>query len=680
MRENPLLNIDGLPEFSKIIPAHVEPAIDQIIAENQQIMQSLLAENTSYDWENLIEPLDLAQDRLQKAWSPVRHMNSVVNTPELREVYNACLAKLSAYYTDIGQNTELYRAYQSIRDSETFPQLDQAQQKSIDDALRGFRLSGVSLPEDKKLRFKEIQQELSALQSSFEENVLDATNAWTKHFDSVEALSGLPESALDMAMQAAEQRELDGWVITLEFPSYYSVITYADDRELRQSVYEAYVTRASDIGPGDGQWDNSENMIRILALRQESAELLGFVNYAEESIETKMAESPESVMQFLSDLSDKSRTFARMELEQLSSFASEGLGISSMEPWDIAYASEKLRQEKYQLSGEELKPYFPVDKVTQGLFDLCTRLFGIKITEVSRIDTWHPDVRFYEISDQAGNLRGRFYFDLYARQHKRGGAWMDECINRLRRAEGIQTPVAYLTCNSTPPVGDKPALFTHDEVITLFHEFGHGLQHMLTQVEYPDVSGISGIEWDAVELPSQFMENWCWEKEALDLFARHYETGEAMPDDLYKRLESTRHFQAAMQMLRQIEFALFDIRIHADPQSVGEQGIQGVLDQVREEVAVLIPPDWNRFQHGFSHIFAGGYAAGYYSYKWAEVLSADAFARFEEEGLFNPMVGTEFLQTVLEMGGSQKAMDVYKAFRGREPTIDALLRHNGLAA
>jgi oligopeptidase A len=680
MSENPLLNIDGLPKFSRILPEHVEPAIDQIIAENQQIMEKLLAENTSYDWENLIEPLDLAQDRLQQAWSPVRHMNSVVNTPELREVYNACLPKLSAYYTDIGQNAKLYKAYQSIRDSKAFSGFEQAQKKSIDDALRGFRLSGVSLNVEKKARFKEIQQQLSALQSSFEENVLDATNAWTKHFNSAEELSGLPESALEMASQAAKQRELDGWLITLEFPSYYSVITYADDRALRQCVYEAYVTRASEIGPGAGQWDNSENMLDILAFRQESAELLGFANYAEESIETKMAESPESVMQFLSDLSDKSKTFAQSELEQLRVFAREQLNMPSLEPWDIAYASEKLRQDKYQLSEEELKPYFPVDHVTQGLFDLCTRLFGIQITEVKGIDTWHPDVRFYEIRDRAGILRGQFYFDLYARQHKRGGAWMDECINRLRKAEGIQTPVAYLTCNSTPPVGDKPALFTHDEVITLFHEFGHGLQHMLTQVEYPDVSGISGIEWDAVELPSQFMENWCWEKEALDLFARHYETNEPMQETLYKRLQSTRHFQAAMQMLRQVEFALFDIRIHADPQAVSDKGIQGVLDQVRQEVAVLIPPEWNRFQHGFSHIFAGGYAAGYYSYKWAEVLSADAFARFEEEGLFNPMVGTEFLQTVLEMGGSQKAMDVYKAFRGREPTIDALLRHNGLAA
>jgi len=677
---NPLLNFETLPQFSSIKPEHVEPAIDQLLAENRELLKKLLNANQAYTWENLIAPLDEAANRLERSWSPVRHLNSVMNSPELREAYNRCLSKLSEYHTEIGQNEDLYQAYLSIRDSAQFAELTVAQQKSIEDSIRGFQLSGVDLDSDKKEQYKKLQQELTQLHSKYEENLLDATNAWTQQFDHVEALKGLPESALAMAEEAAKQRELEGWAITLEFPSYYSVVTYADDRALREEIYRAYVTRASDQGPHAGEWDNTRLMEEILVLRQRGARLLGFENYAEKSLATKMARDSQEVIDFLKDLASRSRPRAEEEFKELSAFAASELSIDQVQPWDVAYASEKLRQSAYDLAQEDLKPYFPVDKVIEGLFNLVERLFGMRIEEVKGIDTWHPDVQFFVIHDTEGNLRGQFYFDLYARQNKRGGAWMDECVNRMRINNQVQVPVAYMTCNSSPPAGGKPALFTHDEVTTLFHEFGHGLQHMLTLVDYPDVSGINGIEWDAVELPSQFMENWCWEKEALDLFARHYETGEPMPQALYDKLVATRHFQAAMMMVRQIEFALFDMMIHVDEERVKQEGIQQVLDDVRQEVSVIIPPDWNRFQHGFTHVFAGGYAAGYYSYKWAEVLSADAFARFEEEGLFNAQVGRDFLHTVLELGGSQKAIDVYTEFRGREPSIDALLRHNGLAA
>jgi oligopeptidase A len=678
--DNPLLDFSGLPKFSLIRPEHVEPAIDQLLAENREQLARILSKQQDFNWDNLVAPLDQMEDQLQRAWSPVRHLNSVVNTAEMREAYNACLPKLSAYHTELGQNDALFNAYTRLKESSEFSRLDAAQKKCIEDSLKGFQLSGIGLPEDKKKRFKDIQQELSRLHSLYEENVLDATNAWFRNFESVEALKGLPESALDMAKEAAGQRDLTGWVITLEFPSYYSVVTYAEDRSLREEIYRAYVTRASDQGPNAGQWDNSEIMLQILELRDEAARLLGYQNYSEKSLSMKMAESPDQVMDFLTDLANRAKPQAEKEMLELKAFAKAELGLDEVQPWDLAFVSEKLRQQAYQLSQEDVKPYFPVDYVIKGLFDLVYRLFGITIQERSDIDTWHPDVRFYDIRDESGQLRGQFYFDLYARQNKRGGAWMDECINRMHHQDQLQTPVAYLTCNSTPPAGGKPALFTHDEVTTLFHEFGHGLQHMLTTIDYPEVSGINGVEWDAVELPSQFMENWCWEKEALNLFARHFESGEVMPNELFDRMNATRHFQAAMQMLRQIEFAMFDMRMHSNHDLVMKEGIQQLLDEVREEVSVIIPPDWNRFQHGFSHIFAGGYAAGYYSYKWAEVLSADAFSRFEEEGLFNEQVGKDFLHTVLEQGGSRKAMEVYKEFRGREPSIDALLRHNGLAA
>ncbi len=678
---NPLLEMTGLPPFAHIRPEHVEPAIDTLLAENRAAVERLLAENREYTWTSLVQPLEEMEDRLSRVWAPVSHMNSVVNSEALRQAYNACLPKLSEYSTELGQNARLHAAYKSLHDTGEYARLDRAQQKVIDDALRDFHLSGVDLPPQKQQRFKEIRQRLSQLATRYEENVLDATQGWQRHVTDEGMLSGLPESARAMARQAAEQKGLEGWLFTLDFPSYYAVVSYADDRELRREMHEAYVTRASDQGPNAGKWDNSEVMEEILALRHELANLLGYRTYAERSLATKMADSPERVLGFLHDLAKRSRPQAQKELAELEDFARAKFGIDTLQPWDIAYYSEKLREHTYAISQEALKPYFPETKVIPGMFEVVGRLYGITIREVEGVEVWHPDVRFYEIRDDAGELRGQFYLDLYARENKRGGAWMDDCRGRFRHADGsLQTPVAFLTCNLTPPVGDKPALFTHDEVITLFHEFGHGLHHMLTRIDYIDVSGINGVPWDAVELPSQFMENWCWEKEALDLIAGHYETGEPLPDDLYRRMYAAKNFQAGMMMVRQLEFALFDFRLHHeyDPQQGGR--IQAILDEVRAEVAVVKPAPFNRFQHSFTHIFAGGYAAGYYSYKWAEVLSADAFSLFEERGIFDPETGRRFLHAILEQGGSRDPMELFVEFRGREPRIDALLRHSGIAA
>ncbi|MFP4079497.1 MAG: oligopeptidase A [Ectothiorhodospira sp.] len=676
---NPLLEMQELPPFGDIRPEHVEPAIDRVLAENRAAIQRLLDQPGPFTWENLVHPLDLLEDRLERIWSPVRHMNAVVNSEALREAYNRCLPKLSDYATEMGQNTRLFQAFQSIAQGPGFTRLTPPQQRVITNALRDFHLSGVDLPEDQKARYKAIAQELSALTARFEENVLDATQGWQLQITDPQRLAGLPESALDMLRQAARQRDQEGYLLTLEFPAYYAVMTFAEDRELRREVYTAYVTRASDQGPHDPGLDNSGVMERILALRHEQAQLLGHPSYAHLSLATKMADSPEQVTGFLEDLAQRAGPAARHELDSLQAFARERLGLDTLEAWDLSFASERLRQHAFQLSQEDLKPYFPVDRVLQGLFDLVERLYQVRIQPAGDAPTWHPDVRFYAIRDPDGTPRAWFYLDLYARSQKRGGAWMDDCRGRLRDGQRLQLPVAYLTCNSTPPVDGKPALFTHDEVLTLFHEFGHGLHHMLTRVDHPGVAGINGVEWDAVELPSQFMENWCWERESLDLISGHHETGEPLPGELFDKLTATRHFQAAMQMMRQLEFSLFDMRLHAEYDPARGGRVQEILDQVREQVSVVRPPAFNRFQHGFSHIFAGGYAAGYYSYKWAEVLSADAFARFEEEGLFNPQTGRAFLTGILEQGGSRPALELFRAFRGREPEIDALLRHSGLA-
>ncbi|WP_457670968.1 oligopeptidase A [Thiolapillus sp.] len=674
---NPLLNFDGLPRFTQITAQHVEPAVDYLLKDNRKQIQALLEKLPEPDWFNFIEPLEVLNDRLSRAWSPVSHLNAVMNSEEMRQAYNACLPRLSEYATEMGQNEALFRAYQTVEAHASG--LDTAQRKLLQNALREFRLSGVDLSAEKKRRFGEIASRLSEINARYEENLLDATNAWRKLVADESLLAGLPPSALELAAQTARQRGEEGWMLTLEFPSYLPVITYADRRELRREMYEAYATRASDQGPDAGKFDNSEIMEEILALRYEMAGLLGFANYAERSLATKMARSPEEVLTFLRDLAARAKKQGAAELAELQDFAREQYGVAELEAWDIPYYSEKLRQHRYSISQEELKPYFPETRVIPGMFEVIGRVFAVDIREsTEKVETWHADVRFYEIRDRSGTLLGQFYFDLYARPNKRGGAWMADAISRMKTRNKEQLPVAFMTCNFTPPVGDKPALLTHEEVQTLFHEFGHGLHHMLTQVDYPSISGISGVAWDAVELPSQFMENWCWEKEALALFSGHYKTGEPLPEALYERMLAARNFQSAMQLLRQLEFSLFDFLIHLQYDAEKGGRIYETLEAVRREVAVVQPPAWNRFAHGFSHIFGGGYAAGYYSYKWAEVLSADAFSLFEEKGVFDQETGLSFRKNILEKGGSEDAMDLFVAFRGREPSIEALLRHSGI--
>lgn len=677
---NPLLEQTALPAFSKVEPRHVEPAIDQLLEENRAEIARILADKDNISWENTIEPLEALDERLSRAWSPVKHLNAVKNSDDLRKAYNACIAKLSAYSTELGQNEAYYAACKQIAESAEFDQLTQPQKKVIENALRDFRLSGIELNEADRARYKEIRQQLSKVSSSFEENLLDATNAWKKHITNEDDLAGLPESTRQLAAQLAQRDELEGWVFTLDFPCYMPVMTYSDDQGLRREMYEAFVTRASDQGPNADQWDNSKNMEALMALRQELASLLGFENYAAYSLATKMARETHEVTDFLSDLAARSRPYAEQDLAELQAFAEAEFGVDTLHAWDMSYYAEKLRQHRYDLSQEMVRPYFPAPKVIAGLFSVVKQLYGLKIVENTQVDVWDDEVQFFEIRDEQDQVRGSFYLDLYARPHKRGGAWMDECLTRKRTDAGVQQAVAYLTCNFTPPVGDQPALLTHSEVTTLFHEFGHGLHHMLTKIEVGGVSGINGVAWDAVELPSQFMENWCWEREALALISGHVESGEPIPDELFEKMQAAKNFQSGLHMLRQIEFALFDFRLHMQTEKVSASDIQGLLDQVRSEVSVVKTPEFNRFQHSFAHIFAGGYAAGYYSYKWAEVLSADAFSLFEENGIFDRNTGERFMQAILEQGGSRDAMELFVEFRGREPQIDPLLRHSGLLA
>ncbi|WP_421344482.1 oligopeptidase A [Aeromonas veronii] len=678
---NPLLSMDSLPPFSQIQPDHVQPAVTQAIADCKQKIKDVLAHAEPHTWDSLIAPLEEVNDRLARIWSPVSHLNSVLNSEPLRAAHDACLPLLSEFQTYVGQHEGLYQAYLALSESDDFPRLGGAQRKEIQNTLRDFRLSGIGLPAEAQQRYGEIQARLSELASRFSNNVLDATQGWHKLVADEAELAGLPESVLAAARQMAELKGKEGWLFTLDIPSYLPVMMYADNRELRAEMYEAFTTRASDQGPNAGKWDNSAIMTELLTLRSELAQLLGFANYAELSLATKMADKTSQVVDFLTDLAAKSLPQGKAELEEIRAFAAEQHGQSELAAWDIAYYAEKLKQHKFSISDEQLRPYFPANKVVKGLFEVVKRVFGMKVRERLGIDTWHPDVRFYDIFDSEDELRGSFYLDLYAREHKRGGAWMDVCLGRRYRQDGsLQKPVAYLTCNFNGPVDGKPALFTHDEVVTLFHEFGHGIHHMLTRIDVAGVAGINGVAWDAVELPSQFLENWCWESEALAFISGHYETGEQLPADLLEKMLTARNFQAAMQMLRQLEFALFDFRLHQEFDPAKPEQIPALLDEVRSQVAVMTPPAFNRFQHSFSHIFAGGYAAGYYSYKWAEVLSADAFSRFEEEGIFNPATGQSFLQNILEKGGSKEPMELFRAFRGREPKVDALLRHSGIAA
>ena len=668
-----------LPLFSKVNPKEIQQQVTQIIEHCKAVIEQCLQQTGAFNWQNLVAPIEEADDVLSKYWSPVSHMNSVVSNDALREAHDGCLPLLSEYSTWVGQHKGLCDAYQQIADSDEFESLTQAQQRVITDTLLDFKLSGVALPEDKKQRYAEIKSRLSALTSGFGNNVMDATLAWSKLVTDSSELSGLPDTDLQAAQQAAQAKEQEGWLFTLDFPSYMPVMTYCENPALRQEMYEAFVTRASELGPNAGKYDNGPVITEIMALRQELAKLLDFDSYSDYSLAQKMAQNTQQVNQFLSELAQKSHHQASTELQELQAFAKEEYGVNALNAWDMAFYSEKLKEQKYAISDEMLRPYFPEDKVLSGLFEVVNRLYGINVVEQTDVDTWHDDVRFFNIEDQQGQLRGRFYLDLYARAKKRGGAWMDECrVRRINQEGELQLPVAYLVCNFSGPVGDKPALFKHDEVVTLFHEFGHGLHHMLTKVDVAGVSGINGVAWDAVELPSQFLENWCWEEQALAFISGHYETGEPLPKALLDKLLAAKNFQSAMQMVRQLEFSIFDFGLH-EKYSDGFD-VQAWLNQVRADVAVVNPPTFNRFQNSFSHIFAGGYAAGYYSYKWAEVLSADAFSLFEEQGIFNAETGRAFMQNILEMGGSQEPMALFKAFRGREPKIDALLRHSGIAA
>ncbi|WP_261885073.1 oligopeptidase A [Vibrio pomeroyi] len=678
---NPLLTFTDLPPFSQIKPEHVKPAVEQVIEACRNKIEQVLEGNTSPSWDNLVAPIEEVDDRLGRIWSPVSHMNSVVNSDELREAYESCLPVLSEYGTWVGQHKGLFEAYKAIKASEAFSALNRAQQKNITDALRDFELSGIGLPADEQHRYGEISKRQSELGSQFSNNVLDATMGWSKQITDVAELAGMPESALAAAQAAAESKEQEGYLLTLDIPSYLPVMTYCDNQALRKELYEAYVTRASDRGPNAGKWDNTEIITEQLKLRHEIARMLGFSTYSEKSLSTKMAETPDQVLGFLNDLAIKAKPQGEREVEELRQFAEKEFGVSELNLWDIAYYSEKQKQNLFEISDEELRPYFPESNVVSGLFEVLNRVFGMSVTEREGVDTWHESVRFFDIFDATGALRGSFYLDLYAREHKRGGAWMDDCRGRRITESGeLQTPVAYLTCNFNKPVGDKPALFTHDEVVTLFHEFGHGIHHMLTQVEAGAVAGINGVPWDAVELPSQFLENWCWEEEALSFISGHFETGEALPKEMLEKMLAAKNFQSAMFILRQLELGLFDFTLHTeyDPE-VGARVLETLAD-VKSKVSVLPSLDWNRFSHSFGHIFAGGYSAGYYSYLWAEVLSADAFSAFEEEGIFNTETGNRFLNNILEMGGSEEPMELFKRFRGREPQIDAMLRHAGISA
>jgi oligopeptidase A len=675
---NPLLEYHELPPFSSIKPEHAEPAVRQLIERNKRSIDELLAANSDYCWDNLLQPIEEMDDELARCFSPVGHLNSTLNSDELREAYNKCLPLLSEYSTWMGQHEGLFQAYQQIAQGDEFAALEQAQRTAIEHALRDFRLAGVALPAQQKKRYGELKSRLSELGSQFSENVLDATNAWSKQL-SEEALAGLPETALASAREAARQAGVEGCLITLNFPSYQPVLTYCDDASLREEVYKANCTRASAEGPHAGQWDNTAVIEEIMTLRLELAKLLGFDNYAELSLATKMAETTDEVVAFLSQLAERSQQQAGQEWQELAQFAREHFQKETLQSWDIAYYGEKLRQHKYRISQEEIRPYLPVHRVLAGLFEVVQRLYAVDVQEVSSFDSYHEDARLFEVL-QDDEVIARFYLDLYARAHKRGGAWMDDCRVRRWREGALQIPVAYLVCNFTPPVGDKPSLLTEQELTTLFHEFGHGLHHMLTRQTVASVSGINGVAWDAVELPSQFLENWCWEEDALAFISGHHETGEPLPATLLERMLAARNFQSAMMMMRQIEFSLFDFRLHREWGTDSVTSVQGLLDEVRAAVAVHIPPDYNRFQNGFSHIFGGGYAAGYYSYKWAEVLSADAFSRFEEEGIFNRETGSDFRKCILECGGSQPPMEAFVAFRGRKPDIEPLLRHSGIAA
>ncbi|HYN53762.1 MAG TPA: M3 family metallopeptidase [Methylotenera sp.] len=675
LETNPLLYFSGLPKFEEVKAEHVSPAIEHLISQGRATVETLVNSKDEVSWENFAAKLEDMEEKLGRAWSQVGHMNGVVNSPELREAYNDNLSKLTDFYADLSQDERLYAKYRALRASSQFDTLRSSQKKIVENELRDFRLGGAELPAEQKIRFKAIQEELSKLSSKFEENVLDNTNDYALYIEDAATLTGIPEDVLQTAAESAKADDKSGWKFTLHFPSYLPVLQYADNRPLRETLYRAYATRASEFGKAE--WDNTPLISQLLKLKLEAANLLGFANYAELSVATKMAESAKQVNDFLYDLAEKAKPYALKDKRELEEYAAK-LGITDMQAWDVAYASEKLREEKYAFSDLEVKQYFPENKVLTGLFKVVETIFNVHVNK-SKASVWHEDASFYDIKDHAGNLIGQFYLDLYARNNKRGGAWMDEAITRRKVGDNLTTPVAFLTCNFSAPVGGKPALFTHDEVLTMFHEFGHGLHHMLTQVDDYGVSGIKGVEWDAVELPSQFMENFCWEWEVLRNMTAHVDTGEQLPRLLFDKMVAAKNFQAGMQTVRQIEFSLFDIRLHSEFDPNGTATALDLIEAVRDEVAVVRPPKWNRFPNNFTHIFSGGYSAGYYSYKWAEVLSADAYSLFEENGVLSAETGKRYWQEILAQGGSRTALESFTAFRGREPNIDALLRHNGMS-
>jgi len=669
---NPLLDFSGLPRFADLRPEHVTPAMEQLLAEGRATVQSVAGAQPT--WDEFVAPLEDANERIGRAWGQVAHLHAVMDNPELREAYNANLPQVTKYWTELGQNQQLFEKYKALRAAPGFSSLAGSRKKIVDNAIRDFRLGGAELPPEKKQRYGEIQEELARLSAKFSENVLDATNAFSVCIDANQT-SGIPEDVLQAAREAAQKDGKEGWKFTLHMPSYLPVMQYADDRALREKMYYASSTRASEFGKAE--WDNAPLIARIVPLRRELARLLGYGNFAEVSLVPKMADSSGQVLAFLDDLARRARPFAEKDVQELKEFSRQELRLEKLEAWDLAYASEKLRLKRYAFSDQEVKQYFPEDVVVRGLFRVAETLYQIKIRETTA-SAWHADVRFFEVQDAGGSAIGQFYVDLYARETKRGGAWMDDAITRRRKRDRIQNPVAYLNCNFSRPVGAKPALFTHDEVLTLFHEFGHGLHHLLTRVEDLGVSGINGVEWDAVELPSQFMENFCWEWEVLRGMTRHVDSGNSLPRELFEKMLAAKNFQSGLGMLRQIEFSVFDMRLHADFDPASGRTALDLLEEVRRKVAVLFPPPYNRFPNSFGHIFGGGYAAGYYSYKWAEVLSADAYSLFEEKGVLSADTGARFRDEILAVGGSRPAADSFRAFRGRDPSVDALLRHSGM--
>jgi oligopeptidase A len=675
MMNNPVLNRKSLPLFDQIEPDHISPAIESMLKEANALIESLKKMSSTVSWENFVEPIEIISEKISRAWGQIEHLNAVVNSDNLRKAYNDNLIKLTDFYTNLSQDESLYKKYQSLKDSEAFKSLTSSQKRIVDNVLRDFKLGGAELNETDKKKFKTIQEKLAKLSTQFEENILDATNEFSIFVDHLDELAGIPEENIKKAYAEAKEDKKEGYKFTLHFPSYLPVMQYADSRSLREKLYHAYATRASELV--SARFDNTKLIEEILALRYESSKLLGFKNFTEMSLVTKMAKSSEEVVSFLMDLANKAKPFALKDMDELKSF-SKTLNIEKLEAWDIAYVSEKLRQAKYSFSENEVKQYFPEHRVLKGLFKVVETIFNLKIIK-SDAPTWHKDVSFYSIKNENDELIGQFYFDLYARNHKRGGAWMDEAISRYKNSLESSHPVAFLTCNFSSPSGKNPALFSHDDVITLFHEFGHGLHHMLTRVDDYSISGIKGVEWDAVELPSQFMENFCWEWDVVKHMTEHVDNKNPLPKTLFDKMIEAKNFQSGMQTLRQIEFSLFDIRLHTEYSDQNKINPLELLETIRDEIAVVRPPSWNRFPNSFSHIFAGGYAAGYYSYKWAEVLAADAFSLFEEEGILSSHAGQKFQDEILSKGGSRPAMDSFIAFRGREPSVDALLRHNGMA-